>query len=461
MSKLFFSFLIFASLINGVNFAVASGEVSRFVFTTDSQTIKPNEISQKITIQAQDAGGNSINLVQTACLEFKTTSGAGEFSSSDTNWNPVGRLTMGKGSANRNFYYKDSAKGVYELSLNVSLRPEEENSPCASWPIENWDIKWNAKQNIIVSLSPNNPLPDYNQQQPVAEPTGGSFWPTEEQIFANAGEDRVIPVGADIVFFGKALGLKKEPLENARYLWNFGDGETATGQNVRHFYKHPGNYIIVLDVSSGGHAASDRAIVTAAPNMLEISEANGEFIKLRNSSSYIFDISGWFLRTLKNNQTFKFQDSSLINANSDLTISSNVSQIKPASDEEVNLLYPNGSVALTYKVIGQPLVVISQSSPHPSLSKGKERGEGKIVESAIGGASNKFNSATATAAMTSSEQENQIANVIAVAGEKDFMKGKWIFLAILLGVFASAGLFFIRRRGDTSPKLEFDKFDEN
>lgn len=443
----------------GADVVAAAGDISQFVFTTDSQTIKPNEISQKITIQAQDAGGNSANLVQTACLELKTASGAGEFSSSDTNWNPVGRLTMSKGSANRNFYYKDSATGVYELSLNVSLRPEEENSPCASWPIENWDIKWNAKQNIIVSLSPNNPPLDDNQQQPAAEPTGGSFWPTEEQIFANAGEDRVTPVGADIVFLGKALGLKKEPLENARYLWNFGDGETATGQNVRHFYKHPGKYIIVLDVSSGGYAASDRAIVTAAPNMLEISEANGEFIKLRNSSSYIFDISGWFLGTLKNNQTFKFQDSSLINANSDLIISSNVSQIKPASDEEVNLLYPNGSVAFTYKVIGQLMVVTSQSSPHPSPSKGKERGEGKIVESAIGGASNKFNSATATAATTSSEQENQIANVIAVAGEKDFMKGKWIFLTILLGIFAAGGLFFTRRYSDIASKSDTDKLD--
>ncbi|MBU2263634.1 lamin tail domain-containing protein, partial [Patescibacteria group bacterium] len=59
------------------------------------------------------------------------------------------------------------------------------------------------------------------------EPTsdvGSQSWPTEPQIYANAGEDRNAIAGADIKFSGRALGLQKEPLENARYLWSFGDG---------------------------------------------------------------------------------------------------------------------------------------------------------------------------------------------------------------------------------------------
>lgn len=472
-----FGLIVFIFIL-GINVAVAAGDVSRFVFTTEPQTIKPNEISQKITIQAQDAGGNSSNLAQTACLELKTTSGAGEFSSSDTNWSPVQRLTMSKGSANRNFYYKDSAEGAYELSINVSLRPEEESSSCASWPVENWDIKWNPKQNITVSLSQNNPPPDNppqgdNRQPTTTEPTGsGASWPTEEQIFANAGEDKIVPVGADAVFSGKALGIKKEPLDNARYSWNFGDGASAQGQNVLHFYKYPGKYIVTLDASSGKYAASDRAIVEAVPNELKIIEANNEFIKLRNGSKYIFDISGWFLKVAKNNpasvktmageQTFQFPKSSLISSGADLVISSDVSKIK-AGNNAVELLYPNGSVAFVYeyKINNQQLVVNNQtSSPRPSPLEGEggersKSGEAEFVKHSVFDnnkaentdvehpMSNMFDIATAT----DSGRENQLASVIAVADEKDFMKGKWIFLAIALGIFASAGLFFIRRYG--------------
>src|SRR3989338_7373882 len=145
-------FLIFAC---GTGVALASGDVSQFVFTTNYQTIKPNEISEIISIQSQDASGVSADILQTTCLELATNSGTGEFSSSNTNWNPVKILTMSKNSANRNFYYKDSVAGGYELSVKISLRPEGKPA-CAAWPKDECDIKWNAKQNIIVSSNFSN-----------------------------------------------------------------------------------------------------------------------------------------------------------------------------------------------------------------------------------------------------------------------------------------------------------------
>lgn len=466
--------LIIFIFMFGANAAAAASDVSQFVFTTEPQTIKPNEISQKITIQAQDASGESSLITQTACLDLKTTSSAGEFSSSDTNWIPVQRLTMSKSSANRNFYYKDSAQGVYELSVNISFRPEGENSSCASWPIENWDIKWNAKQNITVSSSQNNPPPDNNQQQPAAEPAGGLSWPTEEQIFANAGEDKTAVAGADLMFSGKALGIKKEPLENARYSWNFGDGAMAEGQNTRHFYKYPGNYIAVLDVSSGKFSTSDKLNVKVVPNELQITEANKDFIKIKNKSNVLLDISGWFLR--KNKETFQFPESSLIAANADLIISSDTSKIKLNLSDAVELLYPNGSVAFTYeyKVNSRQLVAASQtSSPTPSPFKGEGVGEDNSAKRPVFDNNNKTEkentvvehftppagSVSNNIVATSSEQEKQLANIVAVVDKKDFWKDKWFFLTISLGIFAAAGLFFIRRYGDTSPKSESDEFD--
>ena len=136
--SIFFIFAFSASIV------LASGDITQFVFTTNSQTIKPNEVSEIITIQAQDASGNSATSTQTVCIELSTTSSMGEFSSSNTSWISVKTLTMSKGSANRNFYYKDLAVGVYELSVKASLKPEGKPS-CSTWPIAEWDIKWNAK----------------------------------------------------------------------------------------------------------------------------------------------------------------------------------------------------------------------------------------------------------------------------------------------------------------------------
>ena len=133
-----------------------------------------------------------------------------------------------------------------------------------------------------------------------------------------AGEDKTVVAGADVVLGGSALGFKKEPLENAKYLWNLGDGSYKEGKNIRHIYKYPGNYIAVLNVSSGDISASDRVNIKVIPNELQIIDAKNEFIKLKNKSGVILDISGWFLKA--GGVTFKFPDYSLVAATLDFII---------------------------------------------------------------------------------------------------------------------------------------------
>lgn len=288
------------------------------------------------------------------------------------------------------------------------------------------------------------------------------------RIFADAGNDKVAAAGADIILSGKALGLKKEPLDNARYLWNFGDGSISEGKNVRHFYKYPGDYIAVLDIVSGQYSASDRVNIKIIPNELEILEANDDFIKLRNESSYPLDISGWFLR--RDNLVFKFPDSSLVGANGSLVISSDVSKIKGDNADKkgaVDLLYPNGFLAFSYKRrqggIGQSasVQVIDQS-----VLDSQTANDAGIKQSSSVSRKNESASSANLTGVTFSKRisskggstqsssifyqsdgfaQNNLAGAIAASKENNLGSRRWFVLAVGAGMFGGAGVFLIKR----------------
>lgn len=116
------------------------------------------------------------------------------------------------------------------------------------------------------------------------------------EIYADAGRDVIAAVGSEIKFIGAALGIKKEPLENARFLWNFGDGEAKDGKIVTHIWRVPGTYQVGLHVASGGYAASDYTAIDIRPNKVEIKDVlygSEGYIRLRNSSLFDIDIGGW------------------------------------------------------------------------------------------------------------------------------------------------------------------------
>lgn len=97
----------------------ATTNITQINFTTSPQIIDINTISAKLTTQTQNASGTSEQVSETNHLTLTSTSATGEFSSSNTNWIPVTTLTMSTNSANRNFYYKDSTPGTYNLSISA------------------------------------------------------------------------------------------------------------------------------------------------------------------------------------------------------------------------------------------------------------------------------------------------------------------------------------------------------
>lgn len=213
-----------------------------------------------------------------------------------------------------------------------------------------------------------------NVVEEVAQPsTNNDAFPIEQQIFANAGDDMVVIVGADSLFEGQALGLKKEPLKNARFVWNFGDGSTKEGQNVLHHYKYPNEYVVVLNVSSGEYSASDRIIVEALPANLIISAVGDDFVELSNKSKRELDISWWRIRvspstSLGVNQYFTIPKDTIILSDKKLRFSSSATGLDTSNTKDVALLYPNNMEVFVFNEIPQQIKDLQNTSNSQGVS---------------------------------------------------------------------------------------------
>src|SRR3989344_2843924 len=215
-----------------------------------------------------------------------------------------------------------------------------------------------AANTTAVSEPPSDPSSseppsnnDYNTQSINTQNTSGSggSHPVEPQIFAFIKSEVSSIIGADTIFSGSTLGLDKKPIENARYLWSFGDGAMKEGQTVAHSYFAPGTYLVILEVSVGDFNASARTKIGAAKSGFSIEkvETGGEgFIEIKNSLPREANISRWILRT--NGKTFTFPSPTVILAGNSVAFPNAVTGLEPdLSDTE--LFYPNGALAIKFE----------------------------------------------------------------------------------------------------------------
>ena len=140
-------------------FVWANTHIVQFRFVTEPQTIRPRELSSALSIQAQDAAGGAATTTETTDLEFSSSSGTGEFL--NASGDPV-RTVMNRGTANRTFYYRDSAPGTHTLKVKAIARATPPKS-------------WEAVQEIIVSSgeSASGPTPSPPAETP-SSPAGAA-----------------------------------------------------------------------------------------------------------------------------------------------------------------------------------------------------------------------------------------------------------------------------------------------
>ena len=165
-----------------------------------------------------------------------------------------------------------------------------------------------SENSVYVSGSNNVPPPpsSSNQENSITPETNESSNPPlqsspamPETFKVYAGEDKTVLAGQETVFSGKAADLKGKQIDNAGFLWNFGDGSISGIRVTTHTFLFPGKYIVNLNASIAEESHADYLNVEVLVPKITISEAKpGQdgFIEILNETGQKLDIGGLVIK---------------------------------------------------------------------------------------------------------------------------------------------------------------------
>ncbi len=272
-------------------------------------------------------------------------------------------------------------------------------------------------------------------------PVSSYVAPPDPSVFVDAGEDRVVIVGAHTTYRARAYNKKKEPLDNVRFNWNFGDGGTAEGATVTHHYEYPGKYVVVLSVAKDIESASDRIVVTAEPARLAFrAESDGSVI-IENHADRDLDLSSWIIRAFM--REFLLPDNSFILAGSSMRVSPKTLGFFAGAEAE--LAYPNGVLAM--KAGDAPTQSAPASAPSPS--------EFQAVQSSV--APKPASRASVQLSPAAPDEETEAVEVVpesatdvvrptVAAASASFGMSMWWFAPVALALLTGGAVMAVRRK---------------
>ena len=314
-------------------FTVARADNS-FIFSTDVQNIPVNQISGKINIQAQSP------VVETTYLSFTSSSGTGQFLNSSGN--PLTSAYISKGDSNRAVYYEDSTAGDFVISVDI-LNKDKTKITTISQHIFVGDSVSAGTDTTSTTTDQTTTITPTDQNTHSSSFVSAHSSPaplsdTEEKIEfeVSAGRDRLTIVGNSLVFRAVPTKFQNIPETGITYQWSFGDGTTATGNNVSHTYKFAGDYVVVVNANySDKQAVSRMQVRVISPNTTINKIPEG--VEILNNSSAEINLEGWSLVSPK--KVFVFPPDTLIPSGKKVIFADSVTGM---SEDIIQLINPIG-----------------------------------------------------------------------------------------------------------------------
>lgn len=163
------------------------------------------------------------------------------------------------------------------------------------------------------------------------------------------GGDREITAGSKVTFRGIAFRESGRKQRGARYVWNMGNGERRTSEDIRFSYNQAGDYTVVLKVVDGFEQIKKSIQVSVLPAHVTIPDvavgASG-YVRIKNEGTIPLDMSEWVLTA--GDTSFTFPDDTLIGVSHSVPFLNSVTGLVLAMSTHITLLYPHGEVATEY-----------------------------------------------------------------------------------------------------------------
>ncbi len=158
------------------------------------------------------------------------------------------------------------------------------------------------------------------------------------QVFASAGGDRTVIVGADSKFVATAYDRDRDVINYAKFYWNFGDGTSAEGPWVMHHFSYPGRYAVELTVTNTSLRTTSRITVTAEPASVSLATLPQGGVSIQNNSGRDLDLSLWVIK--QGESTFVLPEHSVVLERSAINISAATLGFAATG---AKLYYPDGT----------------------------------------------------------------------------------------------------------------------
>ena len=178
------------------------------------------------------------------------------------------------------------------------------------------------------------------------------------QVFASAGGDRVVIVGADSKFVATAYDRDRDVINYAKFFWNFGDGTSAEGPWVMHHYSYPGTYAVQLTITNTSLKTTSRITVTAEPASVALATLPQGGVSIKNNSGRDLDLSLWVVK--QDESVFVLPEHSVVLEDSAINISAATLGFVAA---DAKLYYPDGTEVAYSAPAAKPAEAQRASAP--------------------------------------------------------------------------------------------------
>ncbi len=353
-------------------------DVTQFVFVTEPQSVSVNALSSIITVQSQDSSGTKQNASSTSSMYVTLTSSSltGKFFTNNITRNVwVNPVTMATNTANKNFYYTDSVSGVYTIQVNIASEKgglsvfSTSQSIFIGQPVSAGSASStsttisNTATSTTTTSDVSTPSVETVSNITSAHSSPVSLSNTEEKLEfeVSAGRDRLTEIGSSVIFRAVPTKFDKIPESSITYLWSFGDGTTAQGNNINHTYKFAGEYSVVVNASYSDRQAVDRLTVKVVSPDVSLGKVSGG-VQINNNSKTEINLEGWSL--VGNKKSFVFPKDTLIPSGKKVVFSDDVTGL---SDSSTKLLNPLGKEFASYSGL-TAVAFVSIVSPQAPVS---------------------------------------------------------------------------------------------